>query len=116
MHIYTTLPLLTDFPTRQQWEAAVWEILTNRLAQVSTGEDVRQILGFLISPTHRRSILYRALTASRLASGIGTREISRELWITRQTIGAIKHSLAERSYQSARTVQHNRPRRKAGKK
>ncbi len=112
MHIVTALPLLTDFPSREQWEAAVWEILTNRLAQVSTGEEIRQILAFLASPTHRRGMLYRALAASRIGSGIGTREISRELWITRQTIGAVKKSLTERSYRSARTVPRRSARRR----
>jgi DNA-binding MarR family transcriptional regulator len=102
MYIFNALPLLTDFPSRAHWEAAVWEILTDRLAKLTTGEEMRKVLRFLLSSEEHRRVLYRSLTASRFASGIGPREISRELWLTRQTVSTIKKSLLEKTYQSDR--------------
>jgi DNA invertase Pin-like site-specific DNA recombinase len=108
MYIFNALPLLTDFPSRAHWEAAVWEILTDRLTSLNSGEEMRKALRFLLSTNEQRRVLYRSLAASRFASGIGPREISRELWLTRQTISAIKKSLLEKTYQSDRGRRHGK--------
>jgi len=104
-----SLPLMTDFPSRKHWEAAVWQIIIERIASIEEPVDLTEALNFLLSPKERKGITYRALAASRIYSGIGPSEISRELWLTRQTIGAIKKSLVEGEYRSARV-------RKNGKK
>jgi Trp operon repressor len=96
------LPLVTDFPTRAHWEAAVWQILLERIVTNTSNPELEEAFELLISPQERKSIIYRALTGSRIYSGIGTAEISRELWLTRQTIAAIKKSMLQGNFRSAR--------------
>ena len=103
--IFDHLPLLTDFPSRKHWEAAVWQILIERLIKLPQ-EDVLSLLLFLLSEKERSKALYRALTASRLRNNISLREIGRELWLTRQTISAIKKSLKEGEYKSSAVRGH----------
>ncbi len=96
------LPLVTDFPTRAHWEAAVWQILLERIVTNTSNPELEEAFELLISPQERKAIIYRALTGSRIYSGIGTAEISRELWLTRQTIAAIKKSMLQGNFKSAR--------------
>jgi len=95
------LPLVTDFPSRQYWEAAIWEIICYRLSKTQSETELKRALRFLLTTGEQRDIIYRALAASRILSGIGSREIGRELWISRQTISAIKKSLDEGEYKSS---------------
>lgn len=104
-HLFDNLPLLTDFPSRKHWEAAVWQILIERLIKLPL-EDAMLILQTLTSDKERNNILYRALAISRIHSGISLREIGRELWLTRQTVSAIKKSLRDGEYKSSATRRH----------
>ncbi len=99
--IFSNLPLLTEFPTRVQWEAAVWEILAHRLTQIQSETELKKTIQLLMTGKERRTLTYRALAISRIHSRIGPREIERELWLTRQTISAIKNGLLENEYKSA---------------
>ncbi|MDO8601521.1 MAG: hypothetical protein Q7R62_00100 [bacterium] len=104
-HFFDNLPLLTDFPSRKHWEAAVWQILLERLLALPQ-EDAALILQTLMSHSERTDMTYRALAASRIRSGISLREIGRELWLTRQTVSAIKKSLHDGEYKSSATRGH----------
>jgi uncharacterized protein YerC len=102
------LPLLSDFPTRQQWEAATWEILTERLVKVTNLAELKEILQFLLSPHERHTLTYRALAASRIQSHISYSEIGQELWLSPQTISALKKSLIEGEYKSSYARGHKK--------
>ncbi len=104
-HLFDNFPLLTDFPSRKHWEAAVWQILLERLLTLPP-EDASLILHTLLSSSERKNVVYRALAASRLRSGISLREIGRELWLTRQTVSAIKKSLRDGEYKSSAARGH----------
>lgn len=106
MDIFNNLPLLTEFPTRKHWEAAVWEILIERLATLKSPAELKKALHFLLSPRERHNATFRALVASRTKSGIGFREIGREVWLSSDTISAIRKSLGETDYKSARARGH----------
>ena len=45
-------------------------------------------------------MLLRATAIARMQDGATHREISKELWLTKQTISAIKKALREHSYRS----------------
>ena len=108
MDMINNLPLVTDFPSRRHWEAAVWEILLERLTTVTSAPELKKILDFLLSPHERHNMVFRALTASRVKSGIGFREIGRELWLSSDTISAIKKSFLESEYKSSRSRGHSK--------
>ena len=108
MELINNLPLVTDFPSSKQWEAAVWEILLERLAQIKSAAELKKVLDFLLSPHERHNVVFRALTASRVKSGIGFREIGRELWLASDTISAIKKSFLESEYKSSRLRGHTK--------
>lgn len=80
----------------------MWQIIAERLTKLPP-EDVLSLFRFMLSPKERSAALYRSLAASRIRGNISLREIGRELWLTRQTISAIKKSLKEGEYKSAKT-------------
>ena len=61
-----------------------------------------KLLDSLVTPNERRNIVMRAAIVELISSGKGTRHISRELQISRQTISSVKKITKERSYKSYR--------------
>ncbi len=64
----------------------------------------------IVSSAEQKKIIYRIATLDRLENGIGPRRIGRELWVTRQTISAIKKSFHEKSYRSSHVRGHEKRR------
>ncbi len=69
-------------------------------------EGAMVILQTLLSQGERTDMTYRALAASRIRTHISLREIGRELWLTRQTVSAIKKGLRENEYKSSHARGH----------
>ena len=101
MDFLNNLPLVTEFPSRKHWEAGVWEIIIIRLAEIKNVPELKKALELLLGQKERERLLYRALTISRLNKKLAYREIGRELWVSPQTISAVKKSLLENSYKSS---------------
>jgi Trp operon repressor len=101
MDFLNNLPLVTEFPSRKHWEAGVWEIIIIRLAEIKSVPELKKALELLLGQKERERLLYRGLTISRLNKKLAYREIGRELWVSPQTISAVKKSLLENSYQSS---------------
>ncbi|MDO8557473.1 MAG: Trp family transcriptional regulator [Candidatus Jorgensenbacteria bacterium] len=67
----------------------------------------------LITSSERHNIVMRAAVAELVDSGMGTRQISRELSISRQTISNIKRITKESAYKSYRERGKTERRKKA---
>jgi hypothetical protein len=102
LRLFQSLPYRQGRETRNQWEDRVWHELLGRLG--ITAEQVSMV----VSPNERKNILYRALAISRLLAEGRPMEISRELWLSRQTIYAIKKGMTDKAYKSSRARGHKK--------
>ncbi len=103
---FDRLPKLTKFSSRKEWEAAIWEILVKRISRVQSAAELKNLFQFLLSPRDQRTITFRALAVSRIKDFKKTSEIVFELWLSRQTLSAIRKSLKEGAYKSSRVRGH----------
>ncbi len=94
------IPLLSTFSSRKTWEVSAWNAFVKHISGRAHMNETRAFLDLVLTPTERKNILLRATAIARLQNGIGPSEVSKELWLTRQTISAIKKAIRERSYRS----------------
>ncbi len=84
------LPSLKDYPSRKQWEGACWlKIL-----------DSKELLQLVITPNERHNLVKRVVALDSIISGKSYRNISKDLWLSLQTISGLKKALKENNYRS----------------
>ena len=84
-----TIPLVSAYASRKEWEEACWQKLLGS----------REWLN-LITVYERHNIVMRAAVAHRLSEQTSYKDIGRELWLSSQTISAIKKGIGEKRYRS----------------
>jgi len=84
------LPSIDEYSSRKDWEDACWQKLLKS----------DELLPLLTTSSERHDLIMRAAVLKELMSGKGPRQISRELFISVQTIGVIKKSMDENNYRS----------------
>lgn len=88
--IAETLPLISDYSSRVEWENASWQKILSS----------KELLELLITASERHDLVMRAAALNRLIAGKNYKQIGDELWLSPQTISNIKKILREKSYQS----------------
>lgn len=86
----TVLPLLKDYSSRKEWEEISWRNILKS----------KKLLQLLVTSHEQRDLVMRAAILEGLASGKGQRELSRELFVSLQTINVVKKAVAENNYRS----------------
>jgi len=86
------LPPLNCYSFRKEWEDACWQKILKS----------KDILKLLTTPNERHNLVMRAAVIDAINSGKKYREIAEELWLSPQTISAIKKALKENNYRSYR--------------
>ena len=94
------VPKVSDCASRAHWERAVWQAFIVHLTTLQRSAELASILNILITTRERRVLVQRIAAVHRVLSGKSYREIGEELWLTPQTISAIKKSLHEKQYRS----------------
>lgn len=84
------MPPVDQYPSRKEWEAASWKRLICATAKLEP----------LLTTGERRALVMRAAALERLAAGVSYRRIADELWLSPQTISALKKSVREQGYRS----------------
>ena len=84
------LPAINRYSSRKDWEDACWRKILRS----------KELLELLITFHERHDLVMRAATLKELVSGKGPRQISRELFVSLQTIGVLKKAMAENNYKS----------------
>lgn len=87
-----SLPSKNRYPSRQEWEGACWKKILKS----------EKLLDLFVTPYERYNIVLRAATMELLNSGRGTRPITRELQISRQTVSSVKKTVKGMGYKSYR--------------
>jgi len=86
----TIFQSIKDFNSRKEWQSSCWKKILKS----------ENLLAFLITPHERNDLVMRAAVMSGIASGKSYREISKELWVSSQTISVIKKAVNEKTYRS----------------
>lgn len=84
------LPPIGNFTSRREWENAAWRKVVKS----------RKLMQLLLTPHERHDLVMRAASLEALASGKRHRQISRELFVSLQTINAVKKAMNENGYRS----------------
>ena len=95
-------PEVAKFGSRIQREEMAWRALVRRIAEIKSLPELSRMLALYISRPERRKIVRRALAYALLSEGKSYRAIGEELWLSPQSISAIKKSFRERQYRSRR--------------
>lgn len=88
--ISAIIPPLDDYSSRKEWEKAAWQKLL----------ESKNLLVLLITANERHRLTMRAAALKGLAAGKRQRQLSRELFLSLQTINSVKKALSENLYQS----------------
>jgi Trp operon repressor len=84
------LPSIDKYFSRKEWESACWQKLLKS----------DELLRLLVTSHEQHNLVMRAATLKEIMSGKGPRQISRELFVSLQTVGVIKKSMNETNYKS----------------
>lgn len=88
-----------------KWMNELWEELLSKLANIGTKSEIRKILESLISDYEKKVILKRLAIIASVRMGKSYQEISEILWLSPNTISAIKKNILrnnQENYQSYR--------------
>jgi len=85
-----SLPRTKAYQSRSEWEKICWRKLLRH----------PELLDAIVTSYERHNIIMRAAVADRVNAGKSYTDIGRELWLSPQTISAIKKGLLENMYRS----------------
>ncbi len=77
--------------SKKEWEVLIWENFVSGLSEKSK-EEIKSILGSYLSRQEKKNVVYRLSAIDLLKEGKSYREIGQILWLSPQTISAIKKS------------------------
>lgn len=86
------LPSLNNYSSRKEWEDACWQKILK----------FKDLLESLTTSNERHNLVMRAAVMEAINSGKKYREMAEELYLSPQTISAIKKALKENNYRSYR--------------
>ena len=86
----TMLQPIADYSSRKEWEE-------NSLQKIL---ESKELLSILLTSYERHNLVIRAAVLQGLAVGKGHRQLSRELFVSLQTINSVKKASAENNYRS----------------
>jgi len=87
---FIILPQIDKYSSRKEWEAACWEEILKS----------KEVIQLLTTPYERHNLAMRAAAVEKLLSGETYREISKELFLSQQSISLVKKAISEKNYRS----------------
>ncbi len=104
-----TTKKINEFSSRKEWEEFVWQKLIEEIAKIQSKEKVRVFLESLISEAEKNFIIKRLIAMSLIKKGKKYREIGEILWISPNTISAIKKSIKSNALYTSRYKRTKKP-------
>lgn len=93
-----------QFKSRKEWEKFIWNKIIDNLVKAKSSDEVEQILSKLLGE-HERKLMLRRLTAILLLrEELSYSQIGEILWLSPNTISAIKKSAGSNQYHSWRKL------------
>ncbi|MBU6142052.1 hypothetical protein KGO95_02960 [Patescibacteria group bacterium] len=98
----------SEYETREAWKKEIWTRLADGLASMDLSGDVNEFLSTVITQKERDQIINRFAAIALLREGKSYKEIGEILWLSPQTISAIKKSIRGRSSYVSRRTRHQK--------
>lgn len=84
------LPALDRYASRKEWEAAAWRKVVGS----------KELMELLTTSHERHELVMRVAVIEGINRGKSYRQISKEFWVSPQTISGIKKAIQEKRYKS----------------
>lgn len=88
---------LDEFKSRKEWEEFVWLEFLQNLNKTKSIQQFKEILESVLSEKEKRLIIKRIIAAFLISQGRSYREMGDILWLSHNTISAIKKGLLKKS-------------------
>ena len=113
MSIYMkSIPSVNKFKSREEWGAHIWKKIVNGLSEVHSAQKIEKLLNMLLTMYEKKQIIKRASTISFLKQGKSYNEIGELLWLSPQTISAIRKSLRAQTGYISNYTRNKKPEKK----
>src|SRR3989344_4262956 len=87
------IPSVNKFKSRKEWGKYVWSVLIKEMAKSNSIKELEKILDVLLTSHEKQQMIRRASAVSFLKQGKSYREIGQILWLSPNTINAIRKSI-----------------------
>ncbi len=88
---------LSKFKSRKEWEAAIWKSFLENIKKSKSSQKLKEIFNNLLSAREKKIIINRLITISLIKQGKTYREIREIVWVSHNTISALKKMLKKHS-------------------
>ncbi len=88
---------LSEFKSRKEWEAAIWEKFLENVKMSKSKQELKKIFDGLLSASEKKTIVKRLIAISLIKQGKTYRQIREIVWVSHNTISALKKTLKKRS-------------------
>ncbi|MDO8466958.1 MAG: Trp family transcriptional regulator [bacterium] len=95
---------LEQFKSRAEWDRFMWDKVVEKLARAKSNREVEGILNKLLGEHERNLMLRRLTTILLIQDGLSYSQIGEVLWLSPNTISAVKKSLLSNKYYSWRRL------------
>lgn len=89
---------LSEFKSRKEWREFIWLEFLREVKKTKSEEQFKEILESVLSAKEKNLIINRLMAAALIKNGKTYREISELLWLSPNTISAIKKNLLRKSF------------------
>ncbi len=89
-----------EFKNRKEWKEFVWLSFLEELQRVNSEKQFKELLESVLSAKEKNLIINRLIAAALIKENKTYREIGEILWLSPNTISAIKQSLLKKSIYS----------------
>ena len=89
---------LSEFKSRKEWEEFAWSSFLKKLLIINQEKQLKELLESVLSAKEKKLIINRLIAAALINKGKTYREIGEILWLSPNTISAIKKGLLKKSF------------------
>jgi len=113
LYIYMkSIPSLNKFKSREEWGTYIWKMITKRFLEADSAQEIEKSLDMLLTVYEKKQIIKRASAISLLKQGKSYSEIGELLWLSPQTISAIRKSMRAQAGYVSNYTRNKKPEKK----
>ncbi len=88
---------LPEFKSRKEWQEYIWQEFIKKLYKAKSAKQTQEYLESFLSARERDLIIKRIIATALISQGKKYREIGEILWLSHNTISAIKKGLLKKT-------------------
>jgi len=112
MKLNLPISSVNKFKSRKEWERYIWSVLIKEITRANSIKEIEKIFDMLLTAHEKKQMIKRASAISFLKQGKSYRQIGEILWLSSNTINAIRKSLRTQEGYVSRYMRNKKPERK----